>query len=81
MTKGEFTPNIQIGQLHPVRETAKDHSLNQLMRIFINNLAILKSSRFRLIRIADQVNWFCCFCRINKTPLRACWETRAPSST
>ena len=61
MTEGEFTPNIQISQLHPVRKTAKDHSLKQLMRVFIDNLAILKSSRFRLIRIADQINWFCCF--------------------
>ena len=55
-TFGEFAANINVSKIHVIRPTGNDHSLDELMRIFVNDLAILERARLGFVRIANQIN-------------------------
>ncbi len=52
----EFTPDVDVGQVNIVGEAGNDHSLDELMRVFVDDLSILEGAGLRLIAVANQVD-------------------------
>ena len=42
--------------MHVVREAGDDHALEQLVRVFVDDLPVLERARLGFVRIANQVN-------------------------
>src|ERR1700759_2935762 len=53
---GKLASYIYVGGVDVESETGDEDAFNQLMRIFMNDIAILESARLRFVRVADQVN-------------------------
>ncbi len=51
-------PNVNESLLGLDRISSDHHALDKLMRILVNDLTILESSRFGLVGIADQIDRF-----------------------
>ncbi len=49
----KFAPNINVREVYVVRVTGDDHPLDELVRVFMNDLPILERSWLGLIRITD----------------------------
>src|SRR6266404_6941425 len=53
---GEFASDIDVGRASVERETRDQNPFEQLVWIFVNNVAVLERARLRLIRITDQID-------------------------
>ena len=63
-----------------VERVARDqHSFEQLVRIFMNDVAVLERARFGFIRVANQINRPF-FVRLDKTPFQAAGKS-GPAAT
>ena len=76
----EFTADIDVGQLHVVREAGDDHALDELMRILVDDLAVLERTRLGFVRVADEINRLAA-AAIDEAPLESARETRAAATT
>ena len=52
----KFTANVDIGQMNIIRVAPNNHPFEHLVRVLVNNLAILECAWLRFVRIANQVN-------------------------
>ena len=50
---GKFAADIDVGSLRVQRETGDQDPFDQLMRVLVNNVAILERPGFRFVRVAD----------------------------
>ena len=71
---GHFAANINVSQLHVIREAGDDHALDELMRILVDDLAILEGAGLGFVRVADQINRLAA-ATIHETPLETAGET------
>src|SRR6266404_6208033 len=76
---GELTADVDVGCLCTERETRDQDSLDQLVRVLVNNVAVLESPRLRFIGVADQVDRFF-FVGLDEAPLYAAGKTRAAAA-
>ena len=53
---GKLAADVDIGELRADREARDDHPFEQLMRILMNDVAILERARLRLVRVANQID-------------------------
>src|SRR5688572_6237066 len=72
---GEFAANVDIGQLHVVSEAGDDHALDELVRILVDDLAILEGAWLGFVGIADKINRLAAP-PIDETPFESARETR-----
>ena len=77
---GHFAADVDVSELHVVREARNDHALDELMRIFVDDLTILESARLGFIGVADEINRLAALA-INETPLEAARETSTAATT
>src|ERR1035437_5949375 len=76
---GHFAAYVNVGELHVVREARDDHAFDQLMRIFVHDLAILECARLGFIRITNQINRLAALA-VNETPFESAGKTRAAAT-
>ena len=74
-----FATDVDIGQLHVVREAGDDHAFDQLMRIFVHDLTILERARFGFVGIANEINRLAALA-VNEAPLQSAGETSAAAT-
>ena len=77
---GELAADVEVGQLHPVGEAAEDHSLQQLVRILMDDLAVLEGAGLRFVRVADQIDRLRNLGGIDEAPLHPRGKTGAAAS-
>ena len=53
---GEFAADIDVGLLHIDRETGDHHALDQLVRILVDDVAILERARLGFVGVADEID-------------------------
>ena len=76
---GELLADVDIGHVGADRERRDHHALDKLVRVLVQDVAVLECAGLRLIAIADQINrlgivgW-------NEGPLHARWEARAAAT-
>src|SRR3954462_13534321 len=71
----EFSADVDVRGVDIKRVTRDEHSLERLVRIFVNDVAVFEGARLRFVGIADQI----CrplFARYEKAPLQAAGESR-----
>ena len=71
---GHFAADVNVGELHVVREAGNDHAFDQLMRILVHDLAILERARLGFVGVADEINRLAALA-IYKAPLETARET------
>ena len=76
---GKFAADVDVGGVHVEREAGDEHPLEQLMRILVNDVAILERARLGFVRIADQVDRFF-LVRLDEAPFHAAGKTRAAAA-
>ena len=76
----KFFPNVNVGDVSPNSIGRDHHTFNELVRILVDNVAVFKSTRFRLITVANQVDWLCVIGR-NKSPFDPSRESCSSAST
>ena len=76
---GEFAADIDVGGVRIERETGDQHALDQLMRIFVNDVAILERARLGFVGVADQIDRLL-FVRLDEAPFHAARKTRAAAA-
>src|SRR5215471_4588886 len=75
----EFATYVDVGSARIKCITRDQHSLEQLVRIVMNYVAILKSARLGFVSVADQIDRPL-FVRLDKAPFQATGETRAAAA-
>ena len=75
----KLPPDIDKCQLCLNRIGGTHHALNELMRILMNDLAILEGSRLRFITITNEIDWFARLA-IQKLPLHSGWKSGAATT-
>src|SRR5690625_1397550 len=76
---GHLAADVDKGCLSLNRKARYKNAFDQLMRIFMNNLTILKSARFGFVGIADQINRFARL-PVEKPPFGAAGKSRTATS-
>jgi len=74
---GHFATDINVGELHVVREAGDDHAFDELVRILVDDLAILERAGFGFVGVADQVNRLAAFA-VNEAPFESAREPAPP---
>src|SRR6476620_9162260 len=78
-TVGKLTANIDIRLLHVVRP-ARDHDpLDHLVRILMDDIAILERPWLRRVRIDDEINRFAALA-IDESPFHSTRESRTAAT-
>ena len=52
-TLGKFASDIDVGRVRVDRETGDENSFEQLMWIFLDDVAVFERARFRFVGIAN----------------------------
>jgi hypothetical protein len=75
----ELAADVNVSQVRVDRETGDNHPLDQLVRILVDDVAVLERPRLRFVGVADQVNrlWAVLF---DEAPLDAAGEAGAAAS-
>src|SRR5205085_3030210 len=55
---GKFAPDIDVSGPGIEGEAGDEHALEQLMRVLVDNVAVLERPRFRFVGVTDQVDRF-----------------------
>ena len=76
---GHLTPDVNVGQLYIVGPARENHSLDQLMRILVEDLAILEGARFGLVGVANQIDRLAA-AAVHEAPLETRRETGATTT-
>ena len=76
---GKFAADVDVGDVHVERETGDHHPLDQLMRILVNDVAVLERARLGFVGVADQVDRLF-LVGLDEAPLHAAGETRAAAA-
>ncbi len=71
----EFSADINVRGVDIKRVTRDQHSFEQLVRIFVNDVAVFECARLRLVGIADQI-YRSLFVRFDKAPFQPAGESR-----
>ena len=75
----KFAANINVSRARIEREARDKDSLEKLVRIFVDNVAIFESSRLGFVGVADQINRLL-FIGLDETPFHAAGKTGAAAS-
>src|SRR6266436_7663894 len=70
----EFASYIDVGRARIKGITRNQNSFEQLVRIFVNDVAILESARLGFIRVANQIDRPF-FVRLDKAPFQSAGES------
>ena len=76
---GKFAADVDVGQLRVDRVAGDHHALDELVRVLVDDVAVLERARLGLVRVADEVDRFQAVL-LDETPLDAAWEPRAAAS-
>ena len=76
---GEFAADVDIRELRADRVARDDHALDELMRILMDDVAVLESARLGLVRVADEIHRLF-LVGLDEPPLHAARESRAAAS-
>src|SRR5712672_1424049 len=68
---GKFTADVDVGEVRADRKARDDHPLDELMRILMDDVAILKSAGLGLVRVADEVHRLRIFLFVDESPLHS----------
>src|SRR5262249_29958469 len=76
----KLTADVDVSEVRIDREARDHHALDELMRVLMDDVAILERPRLRLVRVADEI------CRLrppalDEAPLRPARKPRAPTPT
>ena len=67
---GKFAAYVDVGGLGVEGETGDEHAFEQLMRILVDDVAILERAGLGFVRVADEVDRFL-FVRLDEAPFHA----------
>src|SRR5207247_517677 len=76
---GKLTANVDVGRPGVESETGNKNAFNELMRILVNNVAILKRARLGFVGVADEINRFL-LVSLDETPLYAAGKAGAAAA-
>jgi hypothetical protein len=76
---GHFATDVDVGELHVVREARDDHPLDELMRIFVDDLAILERAGLGFVGVADEINRLAA-ATVHEAPLESAREARTTAT-
>ncbi len=71
-----LAPDVDVGKFDVVGPTRDHHPLDQLVGIFVDDLAVLEGARLGLVGVADQVNRLAT-ATVHKAPLQPGAEARS----
>ena len=71
--------NVDVCEFGTDCEAGDDHALDELVRVLMDNVAILEGPRFGLVAVTDQVDRFLVAGR-DESPFHTCWKTGATSA-
>ena len=75
----ELLTNVNVGQLGVHREAGDGHALNELMRVLMQDVAILERAGLRFVGVADEIDGLG-IRRRDKTPLHTRRESCTPAT-
>ena len=75
----KLAADVDVGRLRAERETGDQDSLDQLVGILVNNVAVLECPRLRFIGVADQVDRLF-FVGLDKAPFHAAGKPGAAAA-
>ena len=52
----KLAPDVDVGSLRVEGETGDENAFEQLMRIFVNDVAILERARLGFVGVADEID-------------------------
>src|ERR1700676_4697037 len=78
-TRGEFAPYIDVRDTRIDGETGDQDAFEQLMRVLVDDVAVLKSPGLGFIGVRDQVNRLLLI-RLDKAPLHAAGKPGAATA-
>ena len=76
---GELPADVNVREVRTHREAGDHHPLDQLMRILVNDVAILERAGLRFVRVADEISRLRS-AGLDEAPLHAARKTRAAAS-
>src|ERR1035441_2638627 len=76
---GHLAANVNVGELHVICEARDDHALDELMRILVNDLAVLDRARLGFVGVANEINRLAALA-INKAPLESAGKPSAAAA-
>ena len=75
----EFTADIDVGCARIHREAGDHHALDQLMRILVDDVAVLERARLGLVGVTDQIDRPL-FVGLDEAPFHAARKTGAAAA-
>src|SRR5690606_38339274 len=76
---GHLAADIDVGLLHVVRETGNHRALDQLVRILVDDVAVLEGAGLGFVGVDDQVDRLAGLA-VHQAPLDTTGETRAAAA-
>ena len=76
---GHLAADIDVRLLHVVRPGGDHDPLDQLVRVLVNDVAVLERARLGFVRVDDKVDWLAALA-VDEPPLHAARETRAAAT-
>ena len=75
----KFAADVDVGGVRVERETGDHHALDQLVRILVNDVAVLERAGLGFVGVADQIDRPL-FVRLDEAPFHAAGESRAAAA-
>ena len=76
----KFFPNVDVGDVSSNSIGRDYHALDELVRILMDNVAVLECAWFRLVTVTNQVDWLGIIGR-DKSPFDSSWKACTSAST
>jgi len=75
--KHEFAPDIDIGEMDVVGIARDDHPFEHLVRVLVDDLAVLEGAGLRFVGVADEIDRLGVFLGIDEAPFHAAGKSGA----
>src|SRR5205823_2506601 len=75
----ELAADVNVSELHVVRPTREDHPFDELVRVFVDDLAVLERARLGFVGVANEVNRLAAFA-VHERPLESAGKSRAAAT-
>ena len=75
----EFSADVDVRGVRIERITGDQHSFEQLVRIFVNDVAVFECARLGFVGVADQIHRPL-FVRLDKAPFQTAGESRSAAA-
>jgi hypothetical protein len=76
---GHLAADVDVGLLHVVREARDHHALDQLVRVLVDDVAVLEGARLGLVGVDDEVNRLAA-AAVDQRPLQSAAKARAAAA-